>query len=154
MNTIRKVRAFVPTSLFYALFTFLLLVVVAPLLGRGLTAYTFQSVSQSLANALPLALAIGITMMVGEFDTSVVATFSLGAMIVVQMASSGQLALGFLAVLLAAVVIGLIQGLIVTRFNISSVPVTVGGFLVSGAPAAILCASSIVLFIKSSGSTI
>ena len=83
---------------------------------------------QILARLGPLALALGLTMIAGEFDLSVVGTYALGGMLTVQVGSE-HFAYGVLAAVGAGVVIGLLQGGIIARLQIPSMPVTLATYI-------------------------
>jgi ribose/xylose/arabinose/galactoside ABC-type transport system permease subunit len=76
-----------------------------------------------------VALALGITIIVGEFDLSVTAVYLLGGMVAV-LTGAGSPWLGILAALGAAGLVGLVQGGLVAGFRLNSMPVTLGGYLV------------------------
>jgi ribose/xylose/arabinose/galactoside ABC-type transport system permease subunit len=101
-----------------------------PLYHEGTTASTFNVYNdlQSFASLGLLALAVGLTVIAGEFDLSTVGMYGLGAMLAVTFGADSPL-LGIVVALAAAVVVGLVQGGIITRFEISSVPVTLGGYI-------------------------
>jgi ribose transport system permease protein len=86
-------------------------------------------VSNYLAVVGPVALAVGLGMVAGEFDLSVVSSFALGGVLAAKTGGSSPIVglliaggVGFLA--------GAVQGYIVGSLGISSVPVTLAGFLV------------------------
>lgn len=83
---------------------------------------------QSFASLGLLALGIGLTMIAGEFDLSTLGMYGLGGMLAVTFGVHSPL-LGVAVALAAAVIVGLAQGMIITRFEISSVPVTLGGYI-------------------------
>jgi ribose/xylose/arabinose/galactoside ABC-type transport system permease subunit len=86
-------------------------------------------VLQNFANYGLVALALGITIIAGEFDLSVSSMYLLGGMVAV-LAGNGSPLAGILAALGAAVVVGLVQGGLIARFRLNSMPVTLGGYLV------------------------
>jgi len=107
-------------------------VVVLGLIDRG-SGYFFSlgtlfSVMQLFASLGLVALGLGLSMMVREFDLSVAGMFSLAGCIAVITGGANPW-LGALLGVAAGVFSGLIQGLIMTRLKLSSVGVTLGGLL-------------------------
>ena len=107
-------------------------VVVLGLIDRG-SGYFFSlgtlfSVMQLFASLGLVALGLGLSMMVREFDLSVAGIFSLAGCIAVITGGANPW-LGALLGVAAGVCSGLIQGLIMTRLKLSSVGVTLGGLL-------------------------
>ncbi len=98
--------------------------------GRSdfLTVPTAYSALQSFATYGLVALGLGLTMVIGEFDLSVAGVFGLAGCIAVLTGNENAW-LGLLCALGAGVAFGLVQGLIITRIGIGSVPVTLGGLL-------------------------
>lgn len=83
---------------------------------------------QSVSSLGLLALAVGLSMIAGEFDLSTVGMYALGGMLAVKTGVDSPV-LGVAVAMAAGVVVGLIQGGIVSRLGISSVPVTLGGYI-------------------------
>jgi ribose/xylose/arabinose/galactoside ABC-type transport system permease subunit len=107
-------------------------VVVLGLIDRG-NGYFFSlgtlfSVMQLFASLGLVALGLGLSMLVREFDLSVAGIFSLAGCIAVITGGANP-CLGALLGVAAGVFSGLIQGLIMTRLKLSSVGVTLGGLL-------------------------
>jgi ribose transport system permease protein len=99
------------------------------LAGQGsITNTNYSNISSYVGAVGPIALAVGIGMVLGEFDLSVVSSYALGSVLAVKIGGSPWVGLAVAAAAGAAA--GLIQGFIVGRLNISSVPVTLAGFLV------------------------
>jgi len=97
--------------------------------GRVLSAATPFSTLQTFSNGAMVALGLGLAMMIREFDLSVVGIFGLAGCVAVM---TGQTHPWFgigcaLAIGLAA---GIVQGLIIVRFALGSVGVTLGGLLI------------------------
>jgi simple sugar transport system permease protein len=93
------------------------------------------NISNTLAFTVELgliALAMTLLMTSGEFDLSVGSVFGFSAVVMWTLFNSGiaPLGVGFLAALLLAALIGLINGLFVTRLKIPSFLVTLGMLLV------------------------
>ncbi len=79
-----------------------------------------------------IALAMTLLMTAGEFDLSVGSVFGFSAVVMWTLFNSGttSLEVGFLVAILAAMFIGLVSGLFVTRLKIPSFLVTLGMLLV------------------------
>ncbi|HUZ75526.1 MAG TPA: hypothetical protein VMU87_21280 [Stellaceae bacterium] len=107
-------------------------VAVLALMDRG-TGYFFSlatlfSVLQLFATLGPVALGLGLSMLVREFDLSVASMMSLAGCIAV-LTGVGSPALGLLCGVAAGLGAGAIQGVIMTRLRLNSVGVTLGGLL-------------------------
>lgn len=77
-----------------------------------------------------LALALGITMILGEFDISTLGTFALGGMIAIKTGGSDPWLGGLIAVA-CCTAFGLGQGYLIARFRLNSMTLTVGGYLIT-----------------------
>jgi ribose transport system permease protein len=75
-----------------------------------------------------VALGVGLTMIVGEFDFSVLGVFALCPMIAVMLGEY-NLFLGLGAALALAALVGLVQGAIVAKLRVHSMPVTLGFYI-------------------------
>jgi ribose transport system permease protein len=84
---------------------------------------------QNFASYGLVALALGVTIIAGEFDLSVSSMYLLGGMVAV-LTGAGSPLLGILAALGTAIVVGVVQGGLIARFRLNSMPVTLGGYLV------------------------
>jgi ribose/xylose/arabinose/galactoside ABC-type transport system permease subunit len=96
--------------------------------GRPMITFDVYNAMQGFAQIGLLALAIGLTMMAGEFDLSVVGTYAVGGMIAVQ-AGQSSAALGLLAAVAAGAAIGAVQGGLIAWLRIPSVPVTLAAYI-------------------------
>ena len=108
--------------------------VIALALVPVLTQYTVRTanvydVFQNFASYGLVALALGITMIAGEFDLSVSSVYLFGGMVAV-LTGGGSPAVGIIAALGAAAIVGLVQGGLIARFRLNSMPVTLGGYLI------------------------
>jgi ribose/xylose/arabinose/galactoside ABC-type transport system permease subunit len=117
---------------------FLLLVAIAVAIamldggrGRFFTAATAFSVLQQFATVGPIALGLGLTMIIREFDLSVGGMMSLAGCVAV-LTGVGYPALGVAAAVLVGGVAGLCQGAIMVRLRLGSIGVTLGGLLTLG----------------------
>jgi ribose/xylose/arabinose/galactoside ABC-type transport system permease subunit len=75
-----------------------------------------------------IALALGLTMIAGEFDLSVVGTYALGGMLTVQ-AGQEHYAFGVMAAVGAGAAIGLVQGGVIAGLKLPSMPVTLATYI-------------------------
>lgn len=111
----------------------LLVVLVAfgcsPLLsGDPLVVFDVYNALQGFARLGLLALAIGLTLIAGEFDLSVVGTYALGGMLAVSTGVSQPL-VGVLVAAAAGAAIGAVQGGLIARLRIPSIPVTLATYI-------------------------
>ena len=97
--------------------------------GRFLSDATAFSTFEIFATIGPVALGLGLTMMIREFDLSVIGMFSMAGCIAVL---TGTLSpwFGLALALAAGLAAGVVQGLIIVRLRLGSVGVTLGGFLI------------------------
>jgi ribose/xylose/arabinose/galactoside ABC-type transport system permease subunit len=107
-------------------------ILVLALIDRG-TGYFFSlgtvfSVMQLFATFGLVALGLGLSILIREFDLSVAGIVGLAGCIAVMTGGSNPW-LGVLAGVGAGIVSGVLQGLIMTRLHLSSVGVTLGGLL-------------------------
>jgi len=106
-----------------------LAMVVLPRLTSGtVTVINVYDVGQIFADYGLIALAIGLAMMAGEYDLSTAGAYAVGAVVAVKLGGTSPL-LGLAAALGIGLLAGLVQGGIVSRLNMSAVPVTLGGYL-------------------------
>ncbi len=94
----------------------------------SLTSYDVYSTLQIFARLGLIALALGLTMIAGEFDLSVVGTYALGGMLTVQLGQE-HVAYGVLAAVGAGAAIGLAQGGIIAGLKLPSMPVTLATYI-------------------------
>ena len=92
------------------------------------TAYVYD-ILQNFSSYGLVALALGITIIAGEFDLSVSSMYLFGGMVAVLTGGSSP-ALGIVAALGAATLVGVVQGGLIAGFRLNSMPVTLGGYLV------------------------
>jgi ribose/xylose/arabinose/galactoside ABC-type transport system permease subunit len=90
---------------------------------------TAASSLETFATIGLVALGLGLTMMIREFDLSVVGVYSMAGCIAVVM-GAGNAWLGLGCALAAGLAAGLAQGFIIVRLRLGSVGVTLGGLLV------------------------
>jgi len=96
--------------------------------GRFLSAATPFSTLQIFANIGLVALGLGLTMMIREFDLSVVGMFGLAGCVAV-MTGAAHPWFGIVCAMGIGLAAGVVQGLIIVRFALGSVGVTLGGLL-------------------------
>jgi len=101
--------------------------------GRPLQPFDVYNALQGFAQLGLLALAIGITMIAGEFDLSVVGSYAVGGMLAVSAGATSP-ALGVLAAVAAGAAIGAVQGGLIARLRIPSMPVTLATYIALQAP--------------------
>lgn len=111
----------------------LLLVVIAfaclPVMrGTPLRTSDVFNALQGFAQLGLLALGLGLTMIAGEFDLSVLGTYALGGMLAVQTGQSSPI-LGVVVAAAAGAAIGALQGGLVAGLRIPSLPVTVATYI-------------------------
>jgi ribose transport system permease protein len=104
------------------------MLVIGPAEGVTVNTTTFYGVLQIFADYGLVALAIGLTIIVGEYDLSVTGTYILGGLVAVKLGEHSPV-LGILAAVAMGIIAGLVQGGIIAIWKISSVPVTLGGYL-------------------------
>jgi ribose/xylose/arabinose/galactoside ABC-type transport system permease subunit len=98
--------------------------------GQFLTAATAYSTLQSFSTFSFVALGLGLTMLIGEFDLSVAGVFGLAGCVAVLTGEANPL-LGLACALAVGGLFGCAQGLIITAMKLGSVAVTLGGLLIA-----------------------
>jgi ribose transport system permease protein len=96
--------------------------------AKPLQLFDVYNALQGFAQLGLLALAIGITMIAGEFDLSVVGTYALGGTLAVEAGVSSPI-LGVLAAVAAGAAVGAFQGGLIARLRIPSMPVTLATYI-------------------------
>jgi ribose/xylose/arabinose/galactoside ABC-type transport system permease subunit len=97
--------------------------------GRFLSAATAYSSLQTFATISLVTLGLGLTMMIREFDLSVVGMYGMAGCIAVLTGTQHPWFGLWLALGIGAAA-GVIQGIIILRLHLSSVGVTLGGLLI------------------------
>lgn len=97
--------------------------------GATLSAFTVFSTFQNAATLGLLALAVGLTIMVGEFDLSSIGMFTLGGLLAIRFGEVEPL-LGLSVAMAVGALIGLVQGGLLAATGISSVPLTLGSYII------------------------
>jgi ribose transport system permease protein len=112
-----------------ALVTMGLAFLVLPLVvGKGIRVFDLYNGLQGFAQFGFVALALGITMMAGEFDLSVAGMHAVGGVVAVMFGATHPL-LGVFAAIAVGLVLGMVQGGIIAFSGISSLPVTLGSLI-------------------------
>jgi ribose/xylose/arabinose/galactoside ABC-type transport system permease subunit len=93
-----------------------------------ISSFDIYNTFQIFARLGLLALALGLTMIAGEFDLSVVGTYALGGMLAVQ-AGQENYVYGLLAAVGAGAAIGLVQGCVIAGLKLPSMPVTLATYI-------------------------
>jgi len=109
--------------------TLILFAVTAGITGRSIAPFDAYNSLQGLAQLGLLALPLGLTMIAGEFDLSVVGVSALGGMLAVQTGQEHPL-LGVAVALLAGAVVGVLQGTVIAKLRLASMPVTIATYIV------------------------
>jgi ribose transport system permease protein len=89
----------------------------------------FYNVFQTFSNYGLIALALGLSIVIGEYDLSTAGAYGFGGVVAIEFGGSSP-ALGLAAALGMGLVVGLTQGGIVAGLRMSAVPVTLGGYLI------------------------
>jgi ribose/xylose/arabinose/galactoside ABC-type transport system permease subunit len=97
--------------------------------GRFLSAATAYSTLQIFATISLVTLGLGLTMMIREFDLSVVGMYGMAGCVAV-LTGTHHPWLGLSLALAIGLTAGIVQGFIIVRLRLSSVGVTLGGLLV------------------------
>lgn len=122
----RRLRAATPA---FVLALVLVLAISMPTWSSGaLSTFAVFNTFQNAATLGLLALAVGITMIVGEFDLSCVAIFTLGGLLAVRFGEAEPM-LGIVVAIGAGGFIGALQGGVMAITGISSVPLTLGAYI-------------------------
>jgi ribose/xylose/arabinose/galactoside ABC-type transport system permease subunit len=108
--------------------------------GDVLSLSTAFGTFETFATIGLVALGLGLTMLIREFDLSVAGVYGMAGCIAVMTGASNPW-LGVLLAVLAGVAAGLIQGAIIVVFRLGSVGVSLGGLLVTSGIAYVLTQS-------------
>ena len=128
MNTrlIRRTENVVPFVALVVVLTLFALTI--GLTGRSLSPFDGFNAMQGLAQIGLLALPLGLTMIAGEFDVSVIGVSALGGMLAVQLGQE-QPVLGVAAAVAIGLAIGSFQGVIIAKLRLASMPVTIASYI-------------------------
>jgi ribose transport system permease protein len=103
-------------------------VIVPGLTGNALGGFDIYNAMQGFAVLGPVTLALGITILAGEFDLSVLGMLALGGVIAIRLGGTHG-AFGVLVAVAACAMLGAVQGAIISIARIHSMPVTLGGYI-------------------------
>jgi ribose/xylose/arabinose/galactoside ABC-type transport system permease subunit len=106
-------------------------------LGRVLSLATTYTALESFGTFGLVALGLGMTMMIREFDLSVVGMFSLAGCIAVLTGGLSPV-LGVICAMTVGVLAGAAQGLLMVRLRLGSIGITLGGLLILAGVAYVL----------------
>ncbi len=96
--------------------------------GREVSAFNIYDALQLWSAYGLIAPGVGLTMIVGEFDFGVLGVFALCPMIAVKLGET-DFFLGLGAALALAAFVGLLEGAIVAKLRVHSMPVTLGFYI-------------------------
>ena len=105
--------------------------------GRFLTVATAYSALQTFSTFGLVALGLGLTMLIGEFDLSVAGIFGLAGCVALLTGATNP-SLGLACSVSMGAAFGLAQGFIITALDLGSVSITLGGLLISSGFAYVL----------------
>lgn len=139
----RRMRAILPPTI---LAVIAVLAVTVPLsAGVPLTTFSVFNTFQNAATLGLVALAVGLTVMAGEFDLSTIAVFTLGGLLAVKFGEASPF-FGVAVAVGAGMALGAVQGGIQAATGISSVPLTLGGYIVIAGLCHIVAGESILVY--------
>lgn len=104
-------------------------VILAQQAGRPIATANGYDILTNFAELGLVSVGIGVGMMAGEFDLSLPAMYYFAGAIAILTGESSPL-LGVVIATAAGIGAGLIQGTIVAKLRINSVPVTLGGYII------------------------
>jgi ribose transport system permease protein len=125
-RSLRRTETLIP--LLSIVIVLVLFAVTAGLTGRPVSLFDGFNTLQGLAQLGFLALPLGLTMIAGEFDVSVVGVSALGGMVAVQLGQEQPL-LGVAAAIVAGLAVGAFQGTIIAKLRLASMPVTIATYI-------------------------
>ena len=123
----RRIRAMLPLGILAAIA--LVGLSLPAWTASGFTVFSVFNTFQNAATLGLLALAVGLTVMIAEFDLSSIAVFTLGGLLAVKFGEASPL-LGIAVAMAAGGLSGALQGGVLVLTGISSVPLTLGGYIV------------------------
>lgn len=96
--------------------------------GHELSDFDVYNTLQGFASLGLIALALGLTIIAAEFDVSVLGMQALGGVLAVKAGADSGL-LGVLAATAACAFLGAVQGGVIARLRVHSMPVTIGTYI-------------------------
>jgi ribose transport system permease protein len=132
------------------------LVVIAFLLtpeygGASLAGFDIFNTFQGFASVGLITLAVGLSMVIGEFDLSVTGMQALGGVLAVKAGQQSGI-LGIVAAVAACGGIGCVQGVLIARLRVGSMPVTLGGYIALLGVTSVVAGDRTVAFSNTSAS--
>ena len=110
---------------------------------RFLSLNTVRSALQTFATVAPVALGLGLAMMIREFDLSIAGLFGLAGCVAVLAGGAHPLA-GLAAALAVGLAVGLVQGVIIVALRLDSIGVTLGGLLICAGIALVVSNNQVI----------
>lgn len=98
------------------------------LYGQEFNSFDIFNAFQGFAPIGLVSLALGLTLLAGEFDLSVLGMQAFGGVVAVKAGASSGL-LGVLAAVAVCALLGALQGGVIARLRIPSMPVTLGTYI-------------------------
>ena len=139
----RRIRNATPITVFLVIA--ILILGFSLISGAPFTSFTVFNTFQNAATLGLLALAIGLTVIAGEFDLSSIAMFTLGGIVAVKFGEAQPL-LGIGVAILIGIVVGFLQGTIMVATGISSVPLTLGTYIILSGLSHIVAGEAILAY--------
>jgi ribose transport system permease protein len=122
-------RARIPVPLIVLAVMATAFVVLPQFLGGRVNTLSVYTILQTFADYGLVALAVGLGMILAEYDLSAAAVFGLGGLVAVETGSGSPL-VGIGLAVAAGLLVGASQGAIMARWRMRSVEVTLGGLLI------------------------
>ncbi len=113
--------------------------------GRFLSVATLMGSLDTFSTIGMVALGLGATMVIGEFDLSVPGVFGMAGCIAVLSGAEHPM-VGLLLAVCAGLSVGFIQGFIIHRLRLTSIGVTLGGLLITVGIAYVLTGSAAISY--------
>jgi ribose/xylose/arabinose/galactoside ABC-type transport system permease subunit len=111
--------------------------------ARFLTVATAYSALQSFSTFGLVALGLGLTMLIGEFDLSTAGVFGLAGCVAL-ITGAEDVELGLLCAVGVGGAFGFAQGIVITSLNLGSVSVTLGGLLTASGLAYVITHNQVI----------
>lgn len=119
--------------------------------GNELTDFDVFNTLQWFAVVGLIALALGLTIMAGEFDLSVLGMQAVGGVIAVKAGADSGI-LGVVAAVAACALMGALQGSVIARFRIESMSVTLGTYIALLGLANVLAGNETLTYVNTDAS--
>lgn len=122
----RRVRTLMPFVLLAAML--IAFFVAPPLTGREVSSFNIFNAMQNTASVGLLALGVGLTMIAGEFDLGALGVYAVSGILAIKVGEYNAW-LGIFAAVALGLFVGLVQGTLVARLRINSMPVGLGVYI-------------------------